>query len=53
MAHLLKYETVPERVGIDASGFQLLELGVDCPSEEGSLETRSVGISHDILVDFV
>jgi len=50
-AHLLKYETVPERVGIDTSGFELLKLSVDCPPEQGSLETRGVGSGHDGLVD--
>ena len=50
-AHLFKDETVPERMGIDASGFELFELSIDRPPEQGSLETRSVGSGHDGLID--
>ena len=38
-------------MGIDASGLELFELSIDCPSEQGSLETRGVGSGHDGLID--
>ena len=40
-------------MGIDAGGFELLELSLDCTSEQRPLETRSVGGLHDILVNFI
>ena len=33
VTHLLKDETIPERMGIDAGGFEPFELSVDCPPE--------------------
>lgn len=49
--YLLEDETVPKRVGIDASGFEPLELSVNSPLEQGSLETGGVGSGHDGLID--
>lgn len=38
-------------MGIDTGGFEPLELRVDCPPKQRSLETRGVGGGHDRLVD--
>jgi len=52
-AHLLEYEAVPDRMGIDAGGFESLELSVDRSPEQGTLETWGAGGGHDGLVYLV
>lgn len=51
VSYLLKDETVPERMGINPGCFELLELGMDCPPDQGSFETGGIGSGHDVLVD--
>jgi hypothetical protein len=53
VSYLLEYKTVPKRMSIDPGCFESFKLGVDCPPEQGPLETRGVCGGHDVLVYFV
>jgi len=50
ITHLFEHEAVPDRMGIDACGFEPLELSVDRSPEQGTLETWGAGGGHDGLV---
>ena len=53
VSHLLKYETIPKRVSIDAGGFEPFEFSLDCASKQSSLETRGICGGHDCLINLV